>query len=396
MPWQTVHLAQKDYMELLQRREIRVLIADDDEEDAFIIRDLLKEIPVTRYKIEVVSTANDTISRLCSNQDDVCLLDYFLVETSGRELLDELARRDCRVPVIILTGRGSLEVDWLSMESGAMDYLEKGSVTPGILERSIRYAITHRKTVENLLEAQERERSKAHELERTVSELQRSNQELEQFAYVVSHDLQEPLRQVVGFSGLIKHKSQNKLDESAQELLDYIIDGGKRMGKLINDLLAYSRVGRVDVSKERTDLQNALASALQNLQAAIQESGATVTHDPMPTLTVNATQITQVFQNLIGNAIKFRSDQPPHIHICAHLRRDKWLFSVKDNGIGFRNEDAETIFNIFQRLHPRDRYEGSGIGLAICRKIIEQHGGKVYAESTPGHGATFYFTLPDE
>jgi len=226
------------------------------------------------------------------------------------------------------------------------------------------------------------------------NELRRSNEELEQFAYVVSHDLQEPLRQVISFSGLIKQKLRDKVDPSTEELLNFIVDGGMRMNDLISDLLVYSRVGRGDSPKVLIAIEEAVNLAILNLKTSIDEAEATIVCDQLPSLPVNVTQITQVFQNLIGNAIKFRSEKKPEIYIRAEQRDSFWLFSVRDNGIGFNNEDVRIIFNIFQRLHSTDKYKGSGIGLAICRRIIELHGGHVCAESSPGHGATFYFTLP--
>jgi PAS domain S-box-containing protein len=232
------------------------------------------------------------------------------------------------------------------------------------------------------------------ELQRTLDELKHSNAELEEFAYVASHDLQEPLRGIAGLTQLLQRRYQGQLDSRADEYIDHIVDGTQRMQTLINDLLAYSRVGRRGEAIQSTEAETALKAALKNLNAAILEDGAAITSDRLPKVKADPTQLTQLFQNLIGNAIKFRSEQPPQIHIHAVEAGDCWQFSVRDNGIGIAPEYHERIFQVFQRLHTRRAYNGTGIGLAICKKIIERHGGKIWVESGEGQGSTFYFTLP--
>lgn len=244
----------------------------------------------------------------------------------------------------------------------------------------------------------ERKRAEV-QLEARAEELVRSNQELEQFAYVASHDLQEPLRTVTGFAQLLVRRYQGKLDSDADEFLGYITDGVGRMKSLIEDLLAYSRVQRIHAAPAAVSLGKLLAAAVANLQGSIRAAGATVTHDVLPTLTVDATQFTQLFQNLIGNAIKFRREIAPTVHIHAEQRDEQhWLFSVVDNGIGIDAESAERVFVLFQRLHTREQYEGNGIGLTLCKKIVELHGGRIWVEPTPtaAVGTTFRFTLPRE
>jgi PAS domain S-box-containing protein len=232
------------------------------------------------------------------------------------------------------------------------------------------------------------------QLEAANQELAYSNTELQQFAYVASHDLQEPLRMVASYTQLLARRYRGKLDSDADEFISYAVDGANRMQRLINDLLSYSRLGTQGKPLELTGSESALAQALANLQLAIAENEAVVSHDPLPTVWADETQLVQLFQNLVGNAIKFRSTQPPRIHISAEQKEREWLFSVSDNGIGIEPEYAERIFVIFQRLHSQAEYSGTGIGLAFCKRIVERHGGRIWMESQPGQGATFYFTLP--
>ena len=245
------------------------------------------------------------------------------------------------------------------------------------------------------LQSEITERRRAEEsLRNTAEELARSNRDLEQFAYVASHDLQEPLRAVAGYVELLQHRYQGKLDEKALQFIAGATDGAARMQKLITDLLSFSRLGTQKKRFERTDLAAALHMALTGLRVSIEEAGATITSDPLPVLQVDATQISQLFQNLIGNAIKFRSGRPPEIHVGAKKEPGRWLLSVRDNGIGFEPQYSERIFLIFQRLHTRRQYPGTGVGLAVCKRIVERHGGTIWADSKPGQGSIFFFTLP--
>ena len=239
------------------------------------------------------------------------------------------------------------------------------------------------------------ERRQAREqLLKTLSELERSNTELEQFAYVASHDLQEPLRAVAGMVQLLQKRYRGKLDERADEYINLAMDGATRMQTLITDLLEYSRVERRGNPILSTDANKALKSALRNLEGSIHKSEATVTNESLPTVEADAIQMTQLFQNLIGNAIKFQSERPPQIHVGVEDLGDFWRFSVKDNGIGIEPQYFDRIFLVFQRLHTRREYPGTGIGLSICKKIVERHGGRIWIESELGQGTTFYFTIP--
>jgi signal transduction histidine kinase len=243
-------------------------------------------------------------------------------------------------------------------------------------------------------ELEERVQQRTAELVVANQELARSNAELQQFAYVASHDLQELLRMVASYTQLLARRYKGKLDTDADEFITFAVEGATRMQRLINDLLAYSRVGAQSHSLRPIPGETILEQVLANLQITITESQAIVSHDPLPIVLADETQLLQLFQNLIGNALKFCDSQPCQVHISAQPKGQAWLFSVRDNGIGLEPEYAERIFIIFQRLHKREEYPGTGIGLAICKRIVERHGGRIWVESQPGQGATFYFTLP--
>ncbi|MEM7793318.1 MAG: ATP-binding protein, partial [Cyanobacteria bacterium P01_C01_bin.118] len=253
----------------------------------------------------------------------------------------------------------------------------------------IKAALELRKAVVNVVLRQ------AEELALLAQDLERSNAELKKFAYVASHDLQEPLNQVSNFVQLLEMRYSPKLDQDAKEFINYAVGGVSQMQTLIDDVLLYSKVDIQGIDCELTEIDSALDKGLRNLQGRIRETGAVITREQMPTLMADGIQLMQLFQNLIGNAIKFRSPEvSPEIHIGVERQEDDWLFSVRDNGIGLGPEFADRIFVIFQRLHTRDEYPGSGMGLAICKKIVECHRGHIWVESEVGQGATFYFTLP--
>jgi PAS domain S-box-containing protein len=244
-------------------------------------------------------------------------------------------------------------------------------------------------------EITERKRAENH-LVKTVGELKRSNDELQQFAYVASHDLQEPLRMVASYTQLLAKRYKGRLDSDADEFIAYAVDGSNRMQRLIQDLLAYSRAGTNGKALHEISSEKALNEALSNLRATIQESSAVVTNDPLPAILTDDTQLAQVFQNLVGNAIKYRSAEVPRVHVSATKNGGKdWIFSVRDNGLGIDPQYFDRIFVLFQRLHGRKELKGTGIGLTICKKIVERLGGRIWVESQPKEGSTFYFTLPE-
>lgn len=235
------------------------------------------------------------------------------------------------------------------------------------------------------------------ELKKALNDIKRSNEELQQFAYVASHDLQEPLRTIASFTQLLERRYKGKLDQDADEFMEYIVDAAVRMKQQINDLLGYSRVATAGKEFEKVDTNSILNQATANLKSAIDENNAEITHDPLPNVIGDRDQLSRVFQNLIGNAIKYRKpDEPPKIHISAHENKgnNEYVFSVSDNGIGIKKEYLDRIFIVFQRLHTKDEYKGTGIGLSVVKKVIERHGGYIWVESEYGKGSTFYFTIP--
>jgi len=231
-------------------------------------------------------------------------------------------------------------------------------------------------------------------LRSATANLERSNAELQQFAYTASHDLNEPLRMITSYLQLVQERLKDKLDPQAREFVGFALDGAQRMRALIADLLAYSRVEAKGTAFEETDCEQIFETSVQNLRVAIEENEATIEHQPLPKVRGDMVQLTQVFQNLIGNALKFHGADAPHIRVGANQQNGEWAFYVRDNGIGIDPKDFDRIFVIFQRLHTRQEYSGTGMGLAICKKIVERHGGRIWVESAAQKGSTFYFTLP--
>jgi light-regulated signal transduction histidine kinase (bacteriophytochrome) len=248
------------------------------------------------------------------------------------------------------------------------------------LNEQLQAEITTRKQVEETLARQ-------------AAALQRSNEELQQFAHIVAHDLQEPLRVVSTYAQFLAQQYQGKLDAEADTFIGYMVDGAARGRALIRDLLLFSQVEGQAQEFTEINSEEVFTDTLNVLRVAVEESGATVTHDPLPAVRADALQLGQVFQNLLGNALKFRGATPPRIHISARREGRQWEFAVRDNGIGIELRHTGQVFELFRRLHPRDKYPGTGVGLAICKKIIERHGGRLWVESAPGQGATFFFTL---
>jgi len=365
-----------------QPGQLRVLHVEDNELDAELVATALRKGGFS-VSAAVVQTETEFEQQLLLYRPGVVIADYNLPQWKGMEALEVLRREGLDTPLILVSGALGDITAVECIKRGATDYVLKDGLAR--LPEAVRRALQEKRLL--------RLRHKAEEdLAHKVEELARSNADLEQFAYVASHDLQEPLRMVAAYTQLLAERYRGKLDENADKFIGYASEGALRMQSLIQDLLAFSRVGRN--GSGRVDCDAVMGEVLMTLGPAIQESGAVVTHAALPEVWANRTQMAQVFQNLIGNAIKFRGKEPPAISVEAEKAGQQWLFSVSDNGIGIAPEYAENIFVVFQRLHSRAEYPGNGIGLAICKKIVERDGGKIWVEARADHGSVFKFTMP--
>jgi signal transduction histidine kinase len=365
------------------KAKLQLLLVEDNLDDATL---MLHGLRKAGFEISnaIVRTAAEFRRQVKEKAPDVILADYNLGEWRGIETLEILRSEGLDIPVIIVTGALGDVAAVKCIKDGATDYVLKDGLAR--LPEAIRRALVEKQ-----------ERTLRHQVEqdlaRKVDELARSNADLEQFAYVASHDLQEPLRMVVAYTQLLSERYRGKFDENADKFLGYASEGAMRMQVLIQDLLAFSRVGRNGASGT-VDCNGVVDEVLQTLASAIQESGAVVTRADLPAVWADRTQVAQVFQNLIGNALKFRGKEQPVVSVHVEKADQQWLFDVTDNGIGIAPESAENVFVIFQRLHTRADYPGNGIGLAICKKIVERYGGRIWIEPRAGSGTTFKFTLP--
>jgi signal transduction histidine kinase len=363
--------------------KLRALLVEDNALDAaLVVRALNKDgFNVTADVVQDEATFTRVLR---ANPPEVVLADYNLPNWKGMESLAILRREGLDIPMILVSGALGDVNAVECIKQGATDYVLKDGLArlPEVVRRAWR-------------EKSERtwRRQAEEDLARKVDELARSNADLEQFAYVASHDLQEPLRMVTAYTQLLAERYRGKLDENADKFIGYASEGAQRMQVLIHDLLAFSRVGGKE-ARESVNCNAVMKDVLQALAAAIEESAAVVRHDELPAVWAARTQVAQVFQNLIGNAIKFRGKEPPLVSVQAEQAGQQWQFSVSDNGIGIAPEYAENVFVVFQRLHGRAEYPGNGIGLAICKKIVEHNGGKIWVESQAESGSTFKFTLP--
>jgi signal transduction histidine kinase len=366
-----------------QASELAIVLVEDNAADAELI---LRQLRRAGFSISanIVQTPDQFRRELTRRPLDLVLSDYNLGNWWGMEALKILKDMAADIPFILVSGALGDVTAVECIKQGVTDYVLKDSLAR--LPISIRRALR-----EKGLRAQRK--AAEEELADKAEELARSNYDLEQFAYVASHDLQEPLRMVATYTQLLSERYSGKLDEQADKYIHYAVDGAVRMQTLIQDLLAFSRAGRQGTELKATDSNAILKAALIDLAGAVQESGAVINYEELPAVMGNSLQLQQVFQNLLANAIKFRGIEPPVIEISASQTDAECTFSFSDNGIGISAEHAETIFVVFQRLHTREEYAGNGIGLSICKRIIERHGGKIWIESSPQGGTTFKFTL---
>ncbi len=363
-----------------------ILIVDDKLENLKVLESTLIEQGYTVRK-----AINGSMALMGANAEppDLILLDIKMPDMDGyevcRQLKDNSKTKD--IPVIFLSALDDILDKVRAFEVGGIDYITKPFQAEEILVRVQNQLKIHR--LQKQLQLQNQHLSELNQ------ELVRSNQELEQFAYVVSHDLKQPLQVILGFAQLIAKHYQHNLDPKAIESLAQILKSGKHMKELINDLLEYSRVGSASLELKPVNCNEVLDRVLEDLQVAIAQQQGTVTYDALPTILGDEIQLGELFQNLICNGLKFHSQgQLPQVQITAQQQDGTWLFEVKDNGIGIKAENFHSIFKMFQRLHSRSEYPGTGIGLATCKKIVELHGGKIWVESAFGEGTSFYLTLP--
>ena len=363
---------------------LRVLLVEDNPDDAELV---LQELRRGGFDVtsDLVQTLEGFTRQVRSHPCQIILADYNLPQWRGVEALEALRREDLDIPLILVSGALGDVTAVECIKQGATDYVLKDSLAR--LPVSIRRALEEKRLRDLRLQGEK-------DLARKVEELARSNRDLEQFAYVASHDLQEPLRMVAAYTQLLAERYRGKLDADADKFIGYAVEGATRMQALIQDLLTFSRVGHNGNAGRSSDCNRVVDEALLNLRGAIEESGAAVTHDTLPTVLAEQAQLIQVFQNLIGNAIKFRGKEKLKIRVSAERQEMQWLFTVADNGIGIAPEYHEIIFAIFQRLHARSEYAGNGVGLAICKKIIEHYGGRIWVKSESGQGSIFHLTLP--
>ena len=356
------------------------------------------------FTVLVAQDGEEGIERAQFAPPDLILLDVMMPGMGGFETCRRLKSYDATkdIPVIFMTALSGISDKITGYQVGGVDYVTKPFHTEEVLARirtHLSLQAMRRQLVEQNRQLQQEMavRQKAEiVLAQRSQELARSNAELEQMAYVASHDLQEPLRMVASYLQLLEQRYGGRLDADAHEFIEFAVDGAKRMQALIDDLLSYSRVGTKAKPLQATDCDAVMKMALQSLRMAIEESGAQIQCAPLPKVKGDAAQLAQLFQNLLANAIKFRGEQTPRIEVRVAPEEEFWRFEVQDNGIGIAPEYFERIFVMFQRLHNRSKYPGTGIGLAICKKIVERHGGRIWVESAPGPGVVFKFTLPKE
>jgi two-component system, sensor histidine kinase and response regulator len=360
-----------------------VLVVEDNPAELRLLCEVFQ-----REELQVIGcgSAAEALQQVEQRSFEVAVIDYRLPDLNGMQLLERIRGVDEQIRVIIYTGCGSYDSVKEALNLGAFAYLEKLSdpsellrhVHRACLERVDRYAANLERAVELRTE-----------------ELARSNRELEEFAAVVAHDLRSPLLTISGYCQLLSEEYGERLDENAHDYLAQVVAAGARMNRLIEDILEYSRVGRSLKPLQPVDMQSVLAQATANLEGSIREHAAKIEIGPMPTVAGDSTQLVQLFQNLIDNGIKFHRDETPSVGITASRIAAGWQFAVEDNGAGIAEEYFEQIFHTFRRLHGRE-YPGTGIGLAICKKIVERHGGRIWLVSTVDQGTTFYFTIADQ
>ena len=381
----------KKFMDADQR--INILLVDDKSEDLLALELILGK---EQYNFVKASSGREALRILLKEQNfAIILMDVHMPLLDGIETATMIRESEKlrHIPIIFLTASNDKQDNiFKGYKTGAVDYMIKPLV-PDIINAKVSvFTELYRKTIE--LERQKADLLALYkELEKSTTEITRSNKELEKFAYVASHDMQEPLRTIISYLQLLQEKFDKNMDKETEQYMDYVISAGYRMRDLITGLLEYSRINRTNEILEEVDFNFVLREVQENLGTSINESKANVSIDKLPVCNCNHFQMVQLFQNLISNAIKFNGNGEPKIKVSHNIQETFHLFAVQDNGLGIDPKYGERIFEIFQRLHPLGEYSGMGIGLAICKKIVERHGGKIWVESAPGKGSTFFFTI---
>ncbi|MDA8173293.1 MAG: ATP-binding protein [Nitrospiraceae bacterium] len=374
-------------------RHLRALLIEDNPSDARLIKEIFSFASNGEATLEIAQSLTGGLE-LLENPPDIVLLDLSLPESRGMDTFFRVREKVPNVPIVLLTGLDDEETAIQAIKSGAQDYIVKGKADES-LWRSINYAM-ERKRLLNEREGLIGELDLTlRELKVLADHLQKRNRELEEFAAVAAHDLKSPLQIIVNYLRLLQSRYGELLDARGLEYIDIASTSSKRMAELIDNLLRYSRLD-MELPVAQIESGQALSIALKNLEVRIAESGAVVTSDALPEVVCNDTRLSQLFQNLIDNAIKFRGSAPPRVHVSCAKSNGEFCFTVRDNGIGIAPGAAERIFNAFQRLHDKGDYPGTGLGLAICRKIVQKWGGRIWVEPGPESGSVFCFTIPME
>lgn len=368
----------------------RVVLVEDNPAEARLIQELLRDTDPTAFLIEHTETLGKALPLLNGGEADAVLLDLTLPDSRGLQTVERVREGAPHVPIVVLTGVDDDTIGVEAVKCGAQDYLSKNHATGDLLMRTLRYAIERHRV---RTEIQQVRIEQLRQQERLNRELAIRNKDLEEFAHVASHDLREPLRKMISFSDLLRRDLGEGISEKAERDIRFIRDAAQRMQTLVDDLLALSRASRSPKNRTRLDLDQCVDAALEALHMRIEETGAAIVRDELPEVWGDATMLTQLYQNLISNAIKFCNRGSPEVRITAEKQDERWIFGVSDNGIGIQPDYAKQIFRPFQRLHSPREYEGSGIGLAICQKAVERHGGEIWVEPTPEGGSHFKFYL---
>lgn len=358
---------------------INVLLVEDNAADAYLIWKFLAD--ESNISLTHVERLDDAIDSLKQTHFDAILLDLTLPDSRNLATVKGMHIADVQLPIIVLTGLDDEEIAIAALREGAQDYLVKGELKKSGLVRAIHYAIERQQTLDKL--------------QHLNQELSRSNEELARFAHVVSHDLQQPLQSISGFAQLLVMTQRERLDATANSYVDRIVTSSQQMSQLIQDLLAYAKVGAAEQPYEPIDCNQLVQEILSEISPSIKEEQARVTVQPLPTIAGNPSQLRQLFQNLLSNALKYHlPEQAPQVNLSAILEAETWQFTVQDNGIGIEPKYFDKIFQIFERLHSKGEYPGTGVGLSTCKKIVESHSGHIWVESKLGAGTAVYFTLP--